>query len=73
MKQTPRIGRDGFEIPPLRLRVERAERQRRFARAGHAGKHHQGIAGNVEIDALQIVLACSAHADEAPQSLFRGF
>src|SRR6202035_4316056 len=29
--------------------------------------------GNVEIDALQIVLACSAHADAAPQSLFRGF
>jgi hypothetical protein len=40
---------------------------------GHAGKHHQGIAGNGEIDTLQIVLACSTHADEAPQSLFRGF
>jgi hypothetical protein len=29
--------------------------------------------GNIEIDAFQIVLACAAHADEAPQSLFRGF
>jgi hypothetical protein len=27
MEQTPRIGGDGFEIPPLRLRIERAEGQ----------------------------------------------
>ncbi len=71
MKETPRIRRDGFEIPPLRLRIERSKGQRRFARAGHTGKHHQGIAGNGEIDILQIMLACSTHADETSQLLAR--
>ena len=64
MKQTPRIRGNGFEIPSLRFRVEGAECQRRFSRAGHAGKHNQGIPGNIEIDALQIVFAGPAHADQ---------
>ena len=32
LKEAPSVGRDGFEIPALGLRVERAERKRRLAR-----------------------------------------
>ena len=65
VEQTPGIRRDGFQIAPLRFRVKRAECERRFAGAGHAGEYDQGIARDVEIDVLEIVLTRAAHANEA--------
>ena len=65
VEQPPRVGRDRLEVAPLRLGVERAERERRLARAGDAGEHDQGVARDVEVDVLEVVLARPAHADEA--------
>ena len=65
LDQAPRIRRDRFEVAPLRFGVKRAECQRRFARARHAGEHHQRIARNLHVDVLQIVLAGAAYADKA--------
>jgi hypothetical protein len=62
--QAPGIGRDRFEIAPLGFGIQRGERQRGLARTGHAGEHHQGIAGNIDIDVLQVVLAGATDADE---------
>ena len=58
-------GDDRLEVAPLRLGVERAERERRLARAGDAGEHDQRVARDVDVDVLEVVLARAAHADEA--------
>ncbi len=61
--QAARVRRDRLEVAPLRLRVDRAERQRRLARAGHAGEHGQHVPGDVDVHALEVVLAGSSDAD----------
>lgn len=43
--QAPGIGRDRFEIAALGFGIQRGERQRRLARARHAGEHHQASRG----------------------------
>ncbi len=58
------IGRHRFEVAALGLGIEGAEGQRRFARAGYPGEHHQGIAGDIHVDVLQVVLAGTADGDE---------
>ncbi len=65
VEQPARIRRHRFQIAPLRLGVQRAEGQRRFAGAGHAGEHHQRVARDVDVDILQVVDARAAHADTA--------
>ena len=57
-------GDDRLEVAPLRLGVERAERERRLARARHAGEHDQRIARDLERDVLEVVLARAADAHE---------
>ncbi len=71
VEKPPRVGRHGFEITPLRLRVERAESQRRFAGTRHAGEDHQGVAGDFQIDVLEVVLTRAAHPDESGGSVVR--
>ncbi|MNE31546.1 hypothetical protein D3C80_1251200 [compost metagenome] len=63
--QAPGIGRDRFEVAALGFGVEGGEGQRGFARAGHAGEHHQCVTGNIDIDVLEVVLAGATDADEA--------
>jgi hypothetical protein len=65
MKKAPRIRRDRFQIPPLRLGVERAERQRGFPRPRDASEDNQRIAWNLHVDVLEIVLPRATHADKA--------
>ena len=48
MEQAPRVRRDRFEVAPLRLGVERAERERRLARSGHAGEDDQRVARDLD-------------------------
>ncbi len=63
--QAPRIRRDRIQIAPLRLCKDGAERQRRLARSGNAGEHHQCIAGDIHIHVLEVVLARAAYAHQA--------
>ncbi|KWV82673.1 hypothetical protein PFLL34_00251 [Pseudomonas fluorescens] len=63
--QAPRIGRHRFEIAALGLRVHRGKRQGRFAGARHAGKHHQGVPGNIHIDIAQTMFTGATHPDKA--------
>ncbi len=63
--EPPRVGRDGFEIASLGFGVQRAERERRFAGARHAGEHDERVARNIDVDVFQIVLARATDADEA--------
>ena len=54
------IGRQDFDVAPLALGIDRVEGERRLARAGQAGDHHQAVARDVDVDVLEIVLARAA-------------
>ncbi len=62
--QPSRVRGDRLEIAPLRLRVQRAERERRLSRPGDAGEHDQRVARDVDVDVLEVVFARAADADE---------
>ena len=63
LQELPRIGREALDIAPLALGVDRIERERGLAGAREAGDDDQAVAGQVDIDALQVVLASAANAD----------
>ena len=68
LQELARVGGETFDIAPLSFRIERVERQRRFARAGKARNHDRACDGEVEIDVLQVVGASPTNTD-----LFHGF
>ena len=49
------VGREGLDVPPLPLGVERVERQRALARAADAGHDDQPVQRQVEVDPLEVV------------------
>ena len=51
------IGRERLHIAALPLGVDGVEGQGRLARAGDAGDDHQLVAGDLHVDALEVVLA----------------
>ena len=63
-EELPRVRRQRLDVPPLALREDRVEGQARLARAGQAREHDQGVAGQVDVDVLEVVLAGAAD-DEA--------
>ena len=63
--QTPRIGCHGLEVASLGLGIEGAEGERRLPGAGDPREHHQRVARNGNIHILEVVLAGTAHLDEA--------
>ena len=65
LQQAPRVRRHGLEVPPLRLRVDRPERQRRLPRPRHPGEDDHRVARDVHVDVAQVVLARAADADAA--------
>ncbi len=60
-QKLPGISRQRFHVAALSFRIQRIEGERAFARAGDAGEDDQAIAGQLEIDVLQIVLAGAAN------------
>ena len=54
-EKLPRIGGKGLDIAPLPFGIERIEGQGRLPRSGDAGEHHQAVAGQVDIDVLEVV------------------
>jgi hypothetical protein len=65
IEQPPRVGRDRLEVSPLRLGVERPERERRLAGARDPGEHDERVARQLDVDVLEVVLAGAAHFDVA--------
>src|SRR6202041_790205 len=53
------------DIAALALGIDGVESERGFARAGQAGEHHQPVARDVEVDILEVMLACAADGDHA--------
>ena len=56
-EELPRVGRQRLDVAALALGEDRVERQGRLARAGQAGEHDEGVAGQLEADVLEVVLA----------------
>ncbi len=58
-----RVGVQGFEIAPLSLVEEDVECKRRFTGAGDTGDDREAITGDLNIDALEVVLSCVVDDD----------
>ena len=63
-EELPRVGRQRLDVAALALGEDRVEGQARLARAGQPGEHDQRVAGQVEVDVLEVVLAGAA--DDEP-------
>ena len=51
------VGRQGFDVPALSLRVDGVEGERRFAGTAQASDDNQLVAGDLDVDVLEIVFA----------------
>ncbi len=58
------VGRQRLDVAALALGEDRVEGEAGLARAGEPREHDQCVAGQVEVDVLEVVLAGAAH-DEA--------
>ena len=65
LQKLARIGRQRLDVAALALGIDGVEGERGFAGAGQAGEHHELVAGNLDVDVLQIVLARAANGDRA--------
>ena len=64
-QELPRVSRQALDIAALALGIDGVEGERGFARAGQSGEHDKPVAGNVEVDVLEIVLARAADRNQA--------
>ena len=63
LQKLARIGGQRFHIAALPLGIDGVEGQRRLARPRQAGNDDQLVPGQVDIDALEVMLARTAHLD----------
>ena len=63
MEELPGVDREAFDVLPLPFGVERVEGQRALARAAGAGDDDEPVAGDIEVEILQIVHPRPADAD----------
>ena len=62
-EELPRVGRERLDVAALPLGVDRVEGEARLARAGEPGDDDQRVAGQLEVDALEVVLAGAGDDD----------
>ena len=66
------VGAQGLDIAPLALGIDRVEGEGRLAAARQAGDDDEGIARQVDIDVLEVMLARTADADVAQHAARAG-
>src|SRR5207249_9678995 len=54
LEKLARVGRQRLDVAALALRVEGVEGERRLPRARQPGHHHQAIARDLDVDALEV-------------------
>ncbi len=55
-EELPRVRRQRLDVAPLPLGVDGVEGKARLARAGQPGDDHQGVAGQPQVEVLEVVL-----------------
>ena len=63
LEELPRISRQALDIAALSFGIDRVESEARLARARKAGDDDQAVARQVDVDALEIMLARAADGD----------
>ena len=71
-EELARVGAQRLDVAALALGEDRVERERGLARAGQPGEHHEGVARQVEVDVLEVVLAGAAHHQLVRRGAVRG-
>ena len=66
-EELPRVRRQALDVTAPTLGKDRVEGERTLAAAAHAGEHHQLVAGNGDVDVLEVVLAGTPHPDHILQ------
>ena len=61
--ELPGVGAEAFDVAPLAFGVDRVHGQRALARSARAAADGQLVAGNIDVDALEIVLPRAADLD----------
>src|SRR5688572_4799005 len=62
-EELPRVGGERFDVAALALRIDRVESERRLPRSGQTGDDHHLVAGNANVDVLEVVLARAFDVD----------
>ena len=62
------VSREALHVTPLALGEDRVEGEGALTTAAHAGEHHQAVAGDGEINVLEVVLAGAPHPDHVLQA-----
>ncbi len=57
------VGAEALDVAALSFRVDGIEGEARFARSAEARDHRQALAGDIDVDPLEVVLARAANAD----------
>ncbi len=57
------VGGEALDVAALSFGIDGVEGEARLARAGQAGDDRQALARDVDVDALEVVLARAADAD----------
>ncbi len=63
LQKLARIGGQRLDVAALAFGIDGVERERGFSGAGQAGEHGELVAGNLDVDVLQIMLARAADRD----------
>ena len=64
-QELARVGAEGLHIPALPLGIQRVEHQAGFAGAAGARHHRQFAGADVQVQVLEVVLACAADSDQS--------
>ncbi len=68
IQELPRVRRQRFDVAPLPLGVDRVEGERRLPGTAQTRDHSQGIARNLHVDILQIVMTRPMDGDAVQHS-----
>jgi len=65
LQELPGVRRQALHVAALTFSINRVEGERRLSRAGKAREHDEGIARQLKVDVLEVMLARAANDDLA--------
>jgi hypothetical protein len=62
-EELARVGGERLDVPPLPFGINRIEGERGFAGPRQPGQYDQRVAGDIDVDVLEVVDPCSTHGN----------